>query len=105
MGKKFEDLTFGDDWMFQAVLRDPEISAELVELLLGIKVRRVEYPELEKVIEPFYSTKGSVTETNLTIPLVAFFLMALVCGKNIWQKLCRHQMHQLRQTVLPFLLR
>jgi predicted transposase/invertase (TIGR01784 family) len=58
MGKKFEDLTFGDDWMFQAVLRDPEISAELVELLLGIKVRRVEYPELEKVIEPFYSTKG-----------------------------------------------
>ena len=44
--------------MFQAVLRDPEISAELVELLLGIKVKRVEYPELEKVIEPFYTTKG-----------------------------------------------
>ncbi len=58
MGKRFEDLTFGDDWMFQAVLRDPEISAELVELLLGIKVKRVEYPELEKVIEPFYTTKG-----------------------------------------------
>ena len=58
MGKKFEDLTFGDDWMFQAVLREPEISAELVELLLDIKVERVEYPELEKVIEPFYTTKG-----------------------------------------------
>ena len=31
MAKKFEDLTFGDDWMFQAVLRDPKISAELAK--------------------------------------------------------------------------
>ena len=58
MAKKFEDLTFGDDWMFQAVLREPNVCAELVELLLGIKIKRVEYPELEKVIEPFYTTKG-----------------------------------------------
>ncbi|MBP5447328.1 MAG: hypothetical protein J6X95_04415, partial [Treponema sp.] len=51
MAKKFEDLTFGDDWMFQAVLREPNVCAELVELLLGIKIKRVEYPELEKVID------------------------------------------------------
>ena len=44
--------------MFQAVLREPNVCAELVELLLGIKIKRVEYPELEKVIEPFYTTKG-----------------------------------------------
>ena len=25
---------------------------------MGIKIKRVEYPELEKVIEPFYTTKG-----------------------------------------------
>ena len=56
--KPVEELTFADDGMFQAVLRDPQICAELVELLLGIKVKRVEYPELEKVIEPFYTTKG-----------------------------------------------
>ena len=56
--KPVEQLTFADDGMFQAVLRDPQICAELVELLLGIKVKRVEYPELEKVIEPFYTTKG-----------------------------------------------
>ena len=58
--KTVEELTFADDGMFQAVLRDPQICAELVELLLGIKVKRVEYPELEKVIEPFYTTKGKL---------------------------------------------
>ena len=60
MEKRFEDLTFADDGMFQAVLRDPAISAELVELLLGVQVDHVEYPELEKVIEPFYTSKGVV---------------------------------------------
>ena len=56
--KKIDSLTFTDDGMFQAVLRDPEISAELVECLLHIKVDHVEYPELEKTIAPFYTTKG-----------------------------------------------
>ena len=58
MPKPFEKLTFSDDWMFQKVLHDPEICAELVERLLHISVGRVEYPELEKVIEPFYTSKG-----------------------------------------------
>jgi len=58
MAKRFEDLTFADDGMFQAVLKDPQICAELVERLLGIRVAHVEYPELEKVIAPFYTTKG-----------------------------------------------
>ncbi|MBR5965512.1 MAG: hypothetical protein IK015_05305 [Treponema sp.] len=56
--KKLENLTFADDGMFQAVLRNPAICAELVELLLGVKIKRVEYPELEKAIKPFYTTKG-----------------------------------------------
>lgn len=58
MAKSIEELTFADDGMFQAVLRDPKVSAELVELLLGVQVEHVEYPALEKVIEPFYTTKG-----------------------------------------------
>ncbi len=56
--KTIEELTFTDDGMFQAVLREPDICAELVERLLGIRVGRIEYPELEKAIEPFYTSKG-----------------------------------------------
>lgn len=56
--KTVDELTFTDDGMFQAVLHNPEISAELVERLLHIRVGHVEYPELEKQIAPFYTTKG-----------------------------------------------
>ncbi len=56
--KPVDKLTFADDGMFQEVMRYPEISAELVERLLHIKVGHVEYPELEKAIKPFYTTKG-----------------------------------------------
>ncbi len=44
--------------MFQEVLRDPEICTELVERLLHVRVKHIEYPELEKTIAPYYTTKG-----------------------------------------------
>ena len=56
--KLFDELTFADDGMFQAVMKNPELSAELVERLLGVRVKQVEYPELEKAIEPYYTSKG-----------------------------------------------
>ncbi len=58
MPKSFDELTFSDDWMFQKVLQEPKICAELVERLLHIRVSHVEYPELEKQIEPYYTSKG-----------------------------------------------
>ena len=56
--KTIEELTFTDDGMFQAVLHEPDVCAELVERLLHIKVGKIEYPELEKQIAPYYTTKG-----------------------------------------------
>ena len=58
MPKSFDELTFSDDWMFQKVMHNPQICAELVERLLHINVDHVEYPELEKVIAPYYTSKG-----------------------------------------------
>ncbi len=56
--KNVDDLTFTDDGMFQAVLREPEICAELIERLLHLRVKTVKYPKLEKKIAPYYTTKG-----------------------------------------------
>ena len=56
--KSVDELTFTDDGMFQAVLHEPGICAELVDRLLHIKVSRIEYPEIEKTIAPYYSTRG-----------------------------------------------
>lgn len=56
--KSIDELTFTDDGMFQTVLHDPKICAELIERLLHVSVNYIEYPELEKQIAPYYSTKG-----------------------------------------------
>ena len=56
--KSVDELTFTDNGMFQAVLHEPDICAELVERLLNIRVKNVDYPELEKQIAPYYSSKG-----------------------------------------------
>ncbi len=58
MPKSFDELTFSDDWMFQKVMQNPQICAELVARLLHINVDHVEYPELEKAIAPYYTSKG-----------------------------------------------
>lgn len=56
--KPFEQLTFSDDWMFQKVMQNPQICTELMERLLHIKIDHIEYPELEKAIKPYYTSKG-----------------------------------------------
>ncbi len=56
--KPVDELTFTDDGMFQEVLRDPEICAGLVDRLLHLSVGHIEYPELEKTIAPYYTSKG-----------------------------------------------
>ena len=41
--KKWEALTFTDDFMFNQVMRDEEICRQVVELILGIQIGRIEY--------------------------------------------------------------
>lgn len=56
--KPVDQLTFTDDGMFQTVMRDPKICAELVERLLDVEINHVDYPELEKEIAPYYTSKS-----------------------------------------------
>ena len=51
MFKKFEDLTFADDYIFEKVLHEnQDICQELLERLLKIKIDHITYPEIEKTI-------------------------------------------------------
>ncbi len=56
--KPVDQLTFTDDGMFQAVMHDPTACSKIVEHLLHIQVDHIDYPELEKVIAPYYTSKG-----------------------------------------------
>ena len=46
--KKIEELTITDDFMFGAVMRNPKRCKPLLEMVLKKKIRKIEYPELQK---------------------------------------------------------
>lgn len=56
--KPVDQLVFSDDFMFGAIMQNPKICKKVLELLLGIKIDHVEYPELQKSISPYYAKKG-----------------------------------------------
>ena len=58
MIKPIEELTIVDDFMFGAVMRDPRLCKPLLELVLNVKIRRIEYPELQKTIGERYGSKS-----------------------------------------------
>ena len=58
MAKKLEELTITDDFMFGAVMRDPRRCKPLLELILDVKIRHIEYPELQKAINERYDAKS-----------------------------------------------
>ena len=51
MIKSIEELTIVDDFMFGAVMRESRLCKPLLELVLNVKIRKIEYPELQKNVE------------------------------------------------------
>ena len=57
--KTYDDLTFADDFLFSKVLENnPELCKELVELILGVKIRIVNEIGRERSIEITPDNKG-----------------------------------------------
>ena len=56
--KLIDELTITDDFMFGAVMRDPEKCKPLLEMILGVKINRIEYLEPQKSIAERYESKS-----------------------------------------------
>ena len=56
--KPIDELFFTDDYMFGAVMRNPEICKSILETLLNIQIEKLEYPQLQKSISTYYESKG-----------------------------------------------
>ncbi|MBO4779906.1 MAG: Rpn family recombination-promoting nuclease/putative transposase [Selenomonadaceae bacterium] len=56
--KPWEELTIQDDFIFQHVMRNSEICRHFLEKLLNLKIKRLEYLQLEKTFEPHLESKG-----------------------------------------------
>lgn len=59
VSKKWKDATIQDNFVFSKTMEmNPEICRRLVELILNIRVKKINYPEREKVIESRTDSKG-----------------------------------------------
>ena len=50
MGRKLRELTIKDDFMFGAVMSDPENCRELLEMILGISIDRIEVSKEKSMV-------------------------------------------------------
>ena len=56
--KSYDDLFFTDDFLFSKIMRNPEIAKGVVQNLLGIKVRKIEFVTSQYSIDELYNGKG-----------------------------------------------
>ena len=56
--KPYDELFFTDDFLFSKVMRDPKIAKGVVQNLLGIKVKKIEFVTSQYSIDELYNGKG-----------------------------------------------
>lgn len=56
--KEWEDLTIADDYMFKLVMSHKRICKHLLEMILGIKIRKLMDPKTEHAMKNSYESKG-----------------------------------------------
>lgn len=56
--KPWNELTFADNYIFCKVMLDEELCKKFIEILLGIKIAKIEYLNTENQIENYYDSRG-----------------------------------------------
>lgn len=56
--KKFEELEIRDDFMFGKVMQNKDLCRQTLEILLGITIEDINYPEKQKIIDITYKGKS-----------------------------------------------
>lgn len=56
--KTFDELQLSDDFMFGIIMRKPEYCKPLLEMIMDIKIDRIEYPDKQKSMDVLYDAKS-----------------------------------------------
>ena len=56
--KKYEELELRDDFMFSRIMSNPKFVKPLLETILGVKIRKIVYPQTQKTIDLSLQAKG-----------------------------------------------
>lgn len=57
-GKSYEELTITDNFMFAKVMLNEQLCKKFLEMILHIRICRIEYYNDEKTLKKFYHSKG-----------------------------------------------
>lgn len=57
-GKKFEDLTIVDNFMFSKVMQNKKLCKQFLEIILGVKIKEITFPEYERAVDIRYDAKS-----------------------------------------------
>ncbi len=55
---QWEELGISDDFVFGKVMQDKALCKELLELILGIKIKAIKYIERQKSVELYGDARG-----------------------------------------------
>lgn len=58
MPKRWEDLDLTEDFIFGKVMRNRKLCKKLLEVILGVRIERIEYPEEQKSIDIIRDAKS-----------------------------------------------
>lgn len=56
--KPWEELTIADNFIFCKVMENERICRRMLEVLLGIRISRIDYLRTEHPMENFYDARG-----------------------------------------------
>ena len=56
--KPFEELTLADDFLFCKVMQNKRLCKELLEIILHVKIDKIEYTESQKVLDDVIDEKS-----------------------------------------------
>lgn len=91
MSKKYEDLTFTDDFMFCKILyTNPELCKQLLELILGRKIKEIRYLTTQNTIDITSDGKGIRLDVYLEGDSKVYDIEMQTTGKSNLPKRSRY---------------
>ncbi len=82
LARQFKPVTIQDDMMFGTVMADPEYCRPFLETILGVRIKKIEYPERQKTIGLTINAKSIRMDVYIEDEEHTVYDVEMQTGKN-----------------------
>ena len=79
---RFKPVTIQDDLMFGTVMADPKCCKPFLETILGTKIKKIEYPERQKMVDIAIHSKSIRMDVYIEDEEHTVYNVEMQTGKN-----------------------